>query len=88
MGIGGGIFLISLGAILAFAVVDHVPWLDLHVVGWVLMLAGSAILILTIYFWSDRRRKKVVSLVEESRLVHEAGPATPDPPEGHPPETP
>jgi hypothetical protein len=56
MGIGGSIFLIALGAILAFAVEFDVGWLDINVVGWVLMAAGFAGLVLTIWFWQSRRR--------------------------------
>ena len=56
MGIGGSIFLIALGAILAFAVEFDVGWLDINVVGWVLMAAGLAGLLLTIWFWQNRRR--------------------------------
>ena len=48
MGIGGSIFLIAVGAIIAFAVDVSVGWLDLQVVGWVLMLAGVIGLILTL----------------------------------------
>jgi hypothetical protein len=40
MGIGGSIFLIALGAILAFAVNAHFSGIDINVVGYVLMLAG------------------------------------------------
>jgi hypothetical protein len=39
---GASIFLIALGAILAFAVHADVGWLDLNVVGFVLILAGAA----------------------------------------------
>lgn len=56
MGIGGSIFLIALGAILAFAVEFDLGWLDINVVGWVLMIAGLAGLLLTVYFWQNRRR--------------------------------
>lgn len=59
MGIGGSIFLIALGAILAFAVNASVGFLDLNVVGWVLMLAGLVGLILTMWFWQGRRRTVV-----------------------------
>jgi len=59
MGIGGGIFLIALGAILTFAVRANVSWIDVHVVGWVLMLAGAAVLGLTIYFWRQRRARRL-----------------------------
>jgi hypothetical protein len=56
MGIGGSIFLIAVGAILAFAVNADIGVLDLNIVGWVLMIAGLAGLILTIWFWQSRRR--------------------------------
>jgi Domain of unknown function (DUF6458) len=60
MGIGAGIFLIALGAILTFAVNWHVHGLDLHAVGWVLMLAGLAGIILYFIFWNNRRRPRTV----------------------------
>ncbi|GIF75388.1 DUF6458 family protein [Asanoa siamensis] len=60
MGIGGSIFLIAVGAIFTFALDVNVGWLDLDVVGWVLMLAGVAGLILTTWFWQSRRRTTVV----------------------------
>ena len=60
MGIGGSIFLIAIGAIIAFGVHIQMGWLDLSVVGWVLMLAGFVGLILTLWFWNSRRRRVVV----------------------------
>jgi hypothetical protein len=59
MGIGGSIFLIAVGAILAFAVNADIGVLDLSIVGWVLMIAGLAGLIITIWFWQSRRRTVV-----------------------------
>ncbi|MDT4995418.1 MAG: hypothetical protein QOH97_5310 [Actinoplanes sp.] len=61
MGIGGSIFLLALGAILAFAVNAHISGLDINIVGYVLMLAGLIGLILTIWFWNARRRTTTVS---------------------------
>ncbi|MGW5556598.1 DUF6458 family protein [Micromonospora sp. NPDC003944] len=69
MGIGGSIFLIALGAIFAFAVEADLGWLNLAVVGWVLMLAGVAGLLATLYFWSSRRRTVVAAPVREERVV-------------------
>ncbi|MEV0425006.1 DUF6458 family protein [Micromonospora sp. NPDC049836] len=69
MGIGASIFLIAVGAIFAFAINANLGWLDLNVVGWVLMLVGLVGLILTMYFWSSRRRT-VVAPVRE-RVVAE-----------------
>ena len=39
---GGGMFLMVVGAILAFAVDDDVPGIDLGMTGLILMLAGAA----------------------------------------------
>jgi hypothetical protein len=60
MGIGGSIFLLALGAILAFAVNAEISGLDINVVGYVLMLAGLVGLVVTIWFWNSRRRPAVV----------------------------
>jgi hypothetical protein len=64
VGIGGSIFLIAVGAIIAFAVDVSVGWLDLQVVGWVLMLAGVIGLILTLTIWNRRRTVTSVSSVD------------------------
>jgi len=69
MGIGGSIFLLAVGAILAFAVDAELGWLDLSLVGWVLMIAGVIGLIMTTIFWNSRRRTVVAPPVEGSRLV-------------------
>jgi len=84
MGIGGGIFLIALGAILTFAVHANTSWLDLHVVGWVLMLSGVLVLVLTIWFWQGRRRQRGLTLVEQAQIAHDpaqAHPVLPQPPD-------
>lgn len=60
MGIGGSIFLIAIGAIIAFGIKRDLSWLDLDVVGWVLMLSGATGLLLTISFWATRRRRTTV----------------------------
>jgi hypothetical protein len=60
MGIGVGIFLIAVGAILTFAVDATVAGLNLDVVGWVLMLAGAVGLVLFFYVWNRRRAPRVV----------------------------
>lgn len=89
MGIGGGIFLIAIGAIIAFAVHAHISWLDLRVVGWVLMFAGLAVLWLTMYFWHQRRRRRESSMVEEARYVHDRrGGTPPEPPDNGAPPNP
>ena len=78
MGIGGSIFLVALGAILAFAVQEDIGFLDLAIVGWVLMVAGVVGLILTMWFWNSRRRTVVSpttgETVEEYREVRRQPP--------------
>lgn len=60
MGIGAGIFLVALGAILTFAVNWKISGLDLHAVGWVLMIAGVVGVALFFVFWNNRRRPRTV----------------------------
>ncbi|MGE5830725.1 MAG: DUF6458 family protein [Micromonosporaceae bacterium] len=71
MGIGVGIFLIVVGAIMTFALDVSVAGLDLDVVGWILMLAGVAGLIFFFYFWNRQRAARVV--VTEGRSHDDAG---------------
>lgn len=75
MGIGGGIFLIALGAILAFALKVDVTAVDLRVAGWVLMLSGASVLLLTVWYWHSRRQQTPktapeMSILEETRIAH------------------
>src|SRR3954452_13269280 len=65
MGIGGSIFLLAVGAILAFAVDAQVSGIDINVVGWVLMIAGLVGLAITIWYMNSRRR----TVVTEQRVV-------------------
>ena len=71
MGIGFSIFLLAVGAILAFAVSATVAGLDIHVVGWVLMAAGALGLALTMVVFPPRRRRTVI----RTRGVDATGPA-------------
>src|SRR3954468_15211115 len=59
MGIGGSIFLLAVGAILAFAVDAHISGIDINVIGWILMAAGLIGLVITLWFWNSRRRTVV-----------------------------
>ncbi|GAA3743001.1 hypothetical protein GCM10022225_28220 [Plantactinospora mayteni] len=89
MGIGTGIFLITLGAILTFAVRANVWWLDLRAVGWVFILAGVAVLATTMWYWQDRKKRARTLIVEENRLSHPTAmmPPPPDPPPPSAPPT-
>jgi len=72
-----GLFLIALGAILAFAVRGHPSWLNIQVVGWVIILTGIAGMAIPrrSYGWLRRRMvllrgpggRPVVDRVEEKR---------------------
>jgi hypothetical protein len=72
-----GLFLIALGAILAFAVQGHPSWLNIQVVGWVIILTGVAGMAIPRrgYGWLRRRMvlrrgpggRPVVDRVEEKR---------------------
>lgn len=56
MSIGGGIFLLVVGAILAFAVDFQVAGIDIHLIGYILMAAGALITIIGIAMLTRRRR--------------------------------
>jgi hypothetical protein len=70
-----GLGLIAIGAILAFAVVGHPSWLNIQVVGWVIMLTGAVGMVIPRrgYGWLRRRMvlrrgpagRPVVDRVEE-----------------------
>ena len=53
MGIGVSVFLIAVGAILAFATNLSVNEFDLDTVGVILMIVGLLGLVVTLLFWSD-----------------------------------
>ena len=52
MGLGVSILLIAVGAILAFAVNKDVSGLNIHTVGWILLIVGIVGGILSMIFWS------------------------------------
>lgn len=75
MSIGVGIFLMVVGAILAFAVRDSWDAVNLQVVGAVLLLAGAAGIVLSFYITNRRRRVETNAIdpavEEEYRVVEE-----------------
>lgn len=84
MSLGTGIFLVSLGAILTFAVRRDLFWLDIQVLGGVLMLTGVVVLVITGSLWRARRRSRTVTqdkqmqegqptAVTEHRVYHDPG---------------
>lgn len=56
MYIGGSIFLLAIGAILAFAVTDAINGVDLTMVGYILMAAGALGIVLSLVMTGSRRR--------------------------------
>ena len=75
MSIGVGIFLMVVGAVLAFAVRDSWDAVNLTVVGYILMLAGLAGIALSFYITNRRRRVETDAIdpavEEEYRVVEE-----------------
>jgi hypothetical protein len=62
--------LLALGAILAFAVSGHPSWLNIQVVGWVIMLTGAAGMLVPNRSYAAVRRRIV------RKRVDPAGPVT------------
>lgn len=68
MGIGTGIFLFVVGAILAFAVNITVSWINLDLVGYLLMGAGVLVFLISIILVARKR-----SSVSTTRAVDNGG---------------
>ncbi len=65
MYIGGGIFLLVVGGILAFGVNDQsVGSLDLGAVGWICMAGGALAIILSLFLMQQRTNTSHVEVVE------------------------
>ncbi|MDQ6874016.1 MAG: DUF6458 family protein [Actinomycetota bacterium] len=72
MGIGVSVFLLAIGAILAFAVkIDPIAGISVQVIGYILMAAGLLGLILTLVIWGPRNRR--TNDVVEERVVRDPG---------------
>jgi prolipoprotein diacylglyceryltransferase len=79
MTIAGAILLIVVGAILTFATNIHVQGVNLDIVGWILMIAGAAGLILSFFqdaIWGERVRRRQLA-EEERREAAEVPPRVP-----------
>jgi hypothetical protein len=53
MGLGVGIFLVAVGAILTWAVNVTTTGVDLHAIGVILMIVGAGGILLSMMFWSS-----------------------------------
>ncbi len=69
MGIGVSIFLLALGAILAFAVNASVSGVDIQVVGIILMVAGALGIVLFLAVLGPRNRRNDV--VRDETIVRD-----------------
>jgi predicted membrane channel-forming protein YqfA (hemolysin III family) len=69
MSIGTGIFLFVVGAILTFALEVKLDWIDLDLVGYILMAAGVVIFLIGIIMLATRRsRARSTTVVEDDRI--------------------
>ncbi len=70
MGIGASIFLLAVGAILAFAVKNQdVAGISIPIIGYILMAAGLLGLILTLVIFGPRTRRS--DTIVEERIVRD-----------------
>ncbi len=69
MGIGVGIFLIAVGAILTFAVEADVSGIELSTVGVILMVIGGIGLLLSLFMIDSWRHSPRTTIVRDDRLV-------------------
>ncbi len=56
MGIGVGVFLLAIGAILAFAIEWDPAGVSVDVMGWILMVAGALAILMELLVFAPRRR--------------------------------
>jgi membrane-bound ClpP family serine protease len=74
MSLGTGIVLFVIGAVLAFALNFQVSWVDLHLIGYILMAAGVVGIIVGIVLLTRRRQsidttRSAVDPVSGERVV-------------------
>jgi hypothetical protein len=53
MGLGIGLVLAAAGAVLAFAVSKNVSGVNIHAIGWILLIVGIVGILLSMIFWSS-----------------------------------
>ncbi len=71
MGIGAGIFLVAVGAILRYATNIHVEGVSIDTVGLILMIAGAVIFVIALFQEFAWRRRRTDAALEERREVRE-----------------
>jgi hypothetical protein len=72
MGIGGGLFLVAVGAVLTWGVNAHVSGMNIHTIGIILMIVGVVGVFLDLLLLAPRRRNtRVVSSGVGGTIVQE-----------------
>jgi hypothetical protein len=73
MGIGTGMFLIAVGAIMRYAVSIQTKGFNLHTIGIILMVVGAVTTVLSMFFWQSwggfRRGATGRTVVREREVV-------------------
>lgn len=70
MGVGTGIFLLAIGAILAFAVADNISGINLTMVGYIAMAAGALALVIGLVMNAQRTRTRHTEVVDRHDHRH------------------
>ena len=83
MSIGAGIVLFAIGAILAFAVNVQVDWVNIDMIGYILMGAGAVVFIIGLVLMMRHRRSESVTRtavdpVANERVTRQSSATTPD----------
>ncbi len=74
MGLGVGLILAAVGAVLAFAVNKTVNGVDIHTIGWILLIVGIVGVLLSMIFWSSWAGP---GYFNRRRTIYDEGPAGP-----------
>ena len=75
MGLGIGILLAAVGAVLAFAVSATTSGVNIHAVGWILLIVGIIGILLSMIFWSSWAGPGYWSSRRRTTYVDEGPPA-------------
>jgi hypothetical protein len=77
MGLGVGLILAAVGAVLAFAVNTTVSGVDIHTIGWILLIVGIVGILLSLIFWSSWAGPGYFSRGRRTTTYYDEGPAGP-----------
>ena len=77
MGLGVGLILAAVGAVLAFAVNTEVSGVNIHTVGWILLIVGIIGVVLSMIFWSSWAGPGYFSGRRRTTTTVDDGPAAP-----------